>query len=204
MPNAPLLLIDVGDLPSLVAALIQPDPARLVLFHPQTESAAAQELLAAAREHERILSPAGFIVGRVGSLISTNEAAPAQARWLNELSIASSAAIASGCGGMIWPVQIGIDAEGVGRAMETAQLVGDICGLGDPTGEGLHVKLPLADRTDQEVVMLSEELGVPERAFWPCEGSGKEPCGRCGSCRRWMTAFGAARTAWPWAAVAAR
>ncbi len=209
MATAPLLLIDGGDLPSLVAAMLQPDGGRIVLFHGQRDddddAAARLQVLA---EHERIIRPAAMIFGRVGRLADSQAEVPAHVLWLNELALAAAAAFEAGCRTIIWPVQIGIDAEGLGRAMETAQLVGDIAGLADQSAaDALLFKLPLADRTDQEIVMLAEELGVPMRACWPCDGGGDEagePCDRCAGCRRWMTAFGAARVSWPWAKAAAR
>jgi hypothetical protein len=204
MPTAPLLLIDVGDLPSLVAAMIQPEGGRLVLFHPQRPDGCAAARLAVLREHERIIRPAGITFGKPGTVSNPANAVPIHMQWLSELAVAASAAIDAGCGTVIWPVQIGIDSEGVGKAMETAQLVGDICGLAEADGEGLHFKLPLVDRTDREIALLAEEVGVPARAFWPCEESGSEPCERCSECRRWMVAFGSARAEWPWAKSSVR
>jgi 7-cyano-7-deazaguanine synthase len=67
------------------------------------------------------------------------------------------------------------------RAFERLARVGTRAGV-----EGrmrLRVRAPLLRKSKAEIVRWGERLGVPWALTWSCYEGGREPCGRCDSCR---------------------
>ncbi|MHC4414355.1 MAG: 7-cyano-7-deazaguanine synthase [Planctomycetota bacterium] len=207
MPAPAVLLIDHGDLPSLVAVALAPDPAGLVLFCPRAADPAADRRLAAARRHAAAYGASRLIVEE-HAVPRTAEASPparvaaslSQARLLLH---AAAAAAGLGCSKIVSPQQVGPDARGVGEALERANMVAALVQVGaDPPGPGdLLIDLPLVELTDRQLVDLAEDAGAPWQAFWPCERGCEQPCRACGPCHRWQQAFDESGIGWPWAAV---
>jgi hypothetical protein len=226
-PDSPILLIDRGDLPSLVAAIIQPDPTRLILWHLREADEAAARRTAVVEEHASFLAAADLVVsepwpGGVG------RASDAEGLW-QALMLVQAAIIARhrGCEKIIWPVQVGPDAARVSELVDRAVTVAELAeaGGGLPTGvrRTIVIDLPLVDLDDEQIVDLADDGGAPLTAFWPCETAGSaagggprsttgarpgggatsagEPCGACGGCDRWQRAFRECGLPWPWAAV---
>jgi hypothetical protein len=185
-PKSPILLIDLADLPSLAAAMTQPDPARLILWHLRDEGGAGERRAAIVREHGELLGAAELIiseswrpdVGRAG-----DPAGLWQALMLVQAAIVARL---RACEKIIWPVQVGPDAarvsELVDRALAVAELA-DAAAAADAVtvragasaarpGATLVIDLPLVDLADEQVVDLADECGAPLRAFWPCESAG--------------------------------
>jgi hypothetical protein len=227
-PDSSILLIDRGDLPSLVAAVIQPDPTRLLLWHLRETDDAAARRRAVVEEHAAFLGAADLVVcepwtGDVG------RASDAEGLW-QALALIQAAIIARhrGCEKIIWPVQVGPDAVRVGELVDRAAGVAELAEAGrgsrigdaDGAARGLVIDLPLVDLDDEQIVDLADDAGAPPTAFWPCEtggpasdvpGSGRrassgggEPCGACGGCDRWMRAFRECGLPWPWGPREAR
>jgi len=189
-PKSPILLIDLADLPSLAAAMTQPDPARLILWHLGEEGGAAERRAAVVREHAELLGAAELIiseswrpgVGRTGD----------QAGLWQALMLVQAAIVARhrACEKIIWPVQVGPDAARVSELVDRALAVAE---LADATadaaarpggasasrpGGSLIIDLPLVDLADEQVVDLADDCGAPLRAFWPCESvTGHAPSG---------------------------
>ena len=186
MPKSPILLIDLADLPSLAAAMTQPDPARLILWHLREEGGAAERRAAVVRDQAELLGAAELIiseswrpgVGRTGD----------QAGLWQALMLVQAAIVARhrACEKIIWPVQVGPDAERVSELVDRALAVAE---LADATatadaaarpggasaarpGASLVIDLPLVDLADEQVVDLADDCGAPLRAFWPCESAG--------------------------------
>jgi hypothetical protein len=223
-PDSPILLIDRGDLPSLVAAVTQPDPTRLLLWHLRETDDAAARRRAVVDEHAAFLGALDLVVcepwtGDVG------RASDAEGLW-QALMLVQAAIIARhrGCEKIIWPVQVGPDAVRVGELVDRAAGVAELAEIrggarvGDEAAaaSGLVIDLPLVDLDDEQIVDLADDAGAPSTAFWPCEtggsasdvpgsgsrasarGGGGEPCGACGGCDRWMRAFRECGLPWPW------
>lgn len=55
--------------------------------------------------------------------------------------------------------------------------------------EGIHILLPLKDRSKADVVRLGAELGVPFGSTWSCAYDGDRHCGTCSSCQERRAAF---------------
>ncbi len=192
------LIIDEGDLPSLVVAALQGRPARLLVYHPRGTDAAAGRRESAARWHAEALGVDRLIV----------EPAAEGATDLAEMCLlvrAAAVACGAGCSRVVSCRQLGPDPGPVAQAAERAVLVGALAQVGCAPGAGerLVVELPVADLADAQLADLAEELGAPMRAFWPCSGAAERPCGRCEDCRRWTGAFREAGVPWPWAESAA-
>jgi hypothetical protein len=207
LPSGSVLLIDRGDLPALAAAVIQPDPSRLVLWHRQGSDAASAQRAAAVETHAEMLGVADLIVSEGWD--RRGVAGGAVDRGLEQSLLLLQAALVAretGCGSIIWPVQVGPDAARVGAAVDRAATMVDLA-LIDAAGPAerpadLVIDLPLVDLDEVQVVDLVDDAGAPLVAFWPCEHGGAEPCGSgCGGCDRWRRAFADLGLPWPWIAV---
>lgn len=187
------LIIDAGDLPSLVVTALQGRPAGLVVYHERRGDPAAGRRESAARWHAEALGAERMIVEPAVD-------APPELAENCLLVRAAAAACNAGCNRVLSPLQVGPDPVPVGRAAERAVLVGALFQIGAAAGaaERLVVELPVLDLTDAQVADLAGELGCPRLAFWPCAGAAERPCGRCEGCRRWAAAFREAGSPWPW------
>ena len=199
------ILIDEADLPSLVAASFRP-PQGLVLVHARRGDAAAPRRAEIVAEHEAALGASTVILDHAAG---KGSARPSIADDLAEtlletLVLVEAATLAATLGAtrVIWPRQVGPDPMLIEVALEratlAAALAGSASGCVPPAME-----TPLLDLGDEQVVDLAEDAGVPARAFWPCGAGGREPCGRCPGCARWLRAFEAQDVPWPWASATA-
>jgi hypothetical protein len=205
------LLIDRGDLPSLVAVTVESRPQHLVLYHALESDPGAGRRRAAVEEHGEVLGVRQVVVeplpaldagggGGDGTGVAGQLEGLAQAGLLLQ---AAAAARRLACPRIIWPHQVGPDPEAVGPAVERASLVAALAeiGGGQPAGPELVIDLPLVDLTDAQLADLAEDGGAVMHGFWPCAAGGDAPCGVCAGCRRWRSAFAEAGVSWPWAAV---
>jgi len=204
------LLIDRGDLPSLVAVTVESRPQHLVLYHALESDPAADRRRAAVEEHGVVLGVRQVVVEPLPALDTGSGASDAgaasQLEGLAQAGLLLQAAAAArrlACPRIIWPHQVGPDPEAVGSAVERASLVAALTeiGGGQPAGRELVIDLPLVDLTDAQLADLAEDGGAVMHGFWPCAAGGDAPCGVCAGCRRWRSAFAEAGVAWPWAAV---
>ena len=201
------LLIDRGDLPSLVAVTVESRPQHLVLYHAVESDPAAGRRRAAVEEHGEVFGVRQVVVEPLPAL-DTGGGGAGQLEGLAQAGLLLQAAAAArrlACPRIVWPHQVGPDAEAVGLAVERASLVSALAEIdgGQPARQELVIDLPLVDLTDAQLADLAEDEGAPMHAFWPCSGAGDLPCGACPGCRRWRAAFAEAGVAWPWMPVAA-
>ncbi|MDY7110548.1 MAG: 7-cyano-7-deazaguanine synthase [Planctomycetota bacterium] len=201
-PERSMLLIDRGDLPSLVAAVIQPDPARLLLWQLREGDEAAARRAAVVAEHADFLGAVRPVVSEPWSA-EVGRASDAEGLW-QALMLLQAAIIARhhGCGKIIWPVQVGPDAPRVSELVDRAAGVAELTEAGGGASaerrNAVVIDLPLVDLEDEQIVDLADDAGAPATAFWPCEAGGDEPCGACGGCDRWMRAYRECGLPWPW------
>ena len=204
MADAGTLLVDRGDLPSLVAVTIDPRPDRLVLYHAREADAAASRRQAAVEEHGAAFGVTRVVTDQwpalefdgLGHAALSPSHPPGGDDDLETACLlirASAAARRLGCPRIVWPRQVGPDADRVGRLVEQAGLVTILAG---PV-----IDLPLVDLGDEQIVDLAEDGGAPLHAFWPCSAGGAAPCETCDGCRRWRAAFDAVGAAWAWTKV---
>ncbi|MHC4273959.1 MAG: 7-cyano-7-deazaguanine synthase [Planctomycetota bacterium] len=208
MSSPGALLVDRGDLPSLVAVTLEAGPQHLALYHPLESDPAAARRRAAAEEHGAVFDIRQVVVEPLGPLDAAGGDAdpPQTAEWPGGLDQAwvllRAAAVARKLARprIIWPHQVGPDAGAVGLAVERASLVSALVEIsgGQQAGAEMVIDLPLVDLTDAQLVDLAEDAGAPMHAFWPCAGAGGLPCETCAGCRRWQAAFAEAGVAWPW------
>lgn len=201
MVSASTLVIDYGDLPSLVALALQRDPQRMVLWHPSFATDASEKLLEVAKEHGEVFGIHKIIMSKRRYELSSSQK---HAMALKEAELLLAAAIAaseSGCQKVVWPKQVGPDPKQICIAVERANLVVALAETGQTTSS-LMIDLPLVDLSEKHIVDLGDDQGMLDQSFWPCEGGQKTPCGNCNDCRRWAKGFEVAGQPWPWAAVA--
>jgi hypothetical protein len=199
MSGAGPLLIDRGDLPSLVAVALQSRPERLVLYHAEEPEPAGRRRRAAAEEHADVYGVRRLLVEPIPP-VGTGGGGLDGLAQAGLLLGAVAAARRLACSGVIWPHWLGPDAEAVGLAVERATLVSalfDVSGEQRSVAE-MAIDLPLVDLTGAQVADLAEDTGAPLHAFWPCDGVGSVPCATCGGCRQWRSAFAEAGVPWPW------
>ncbi len=166
--------------------------------------------------HAEVLDIGGFLVDGIPAIDAAPVAGgsmsdPQRIEALDDACVLMRAAAAAdrlGCSKILWPRQVGPDAERIGQAVQRANLVADVVqvGAGGTSSRRLVIELPLVDLTDERLVDLAEEGGAPMRAFQPCLDGGatfSHPCEQCDGCRRWRAAFDAVGVVWPWIPVAA-
>jgi hypothetical protein len=210
MPGQATLLIDLGDLPSLVAVTLDPKPQDLILYHAVESDPVACRRRAAAKEHGAAFDVRQVVFDQLPSLEPVGPARddPQAAQGLHQARLLLRAAAAARwleCPRIVWPHQVGPNAGAVGEAVERANLVAALAELDGRAGAAteLVIDLPLVDLADQALVDLAEDSGAPMHAFWPCSAAGDFPCRKCAGCQRWRAAFTAAGVGWPWAEVPA-
>lgn len=72
------------------------------------------------------------------------------------------------------------------RAFQTVLKKGLKAGV---QGKTIKVVAPLLHKTKKEIIALGIKLGAPYALTWSCYLGGKNPCGRCDSCRLRMKGF---------------
>ena len=201
MVSANTLVIDYGDLPSLIAVALQRDPLQLVLWHPSYTTDASEKLLAAAKEHGEVFGIQTVIMSKRRNELASGQMNAMALKEADLLLAASIAATEAGCQKVVWAKQVGPDPKQICIAVERANLVVALAETGQ-TSSSLMIDLPLVDLSEKQIVDLGDDQGLLDQSFWPCEGGQKAPCGTCINCRRWAKGFEAAGQPWPWAAVA--
>ncbi|MEE9128829.1 MAG: 7-cyano-7-deazaguanine synthase [Phycisphaerales bacterium] len=203
MSSTGVLLIDEGDLPSLVGLALERDPQQVVLWHPHGSDDAAQRRLAAVQEHGKAFSVQRVVVAQGAGAVAgeSSSSAAAMAQSVRLLS-AAAAAIRFNCPRMVWPVQIGSNSSRICQTVQRANLVVALAEIGAQKNS-LMIGVPLIDLGETQIVDLAIDQGVLGVAFWPCEtGTQDMPCGTCAECRRWSAGFDGRGQPWPWAAEA--
>lgn len=203
MASPGVLLIDDGDLPSLVGLALERDPQQVVLWHRQGTDAAAEHRLAAVQGHGQAFGvPQILVEKRSATVPDESSLATGLDRSVGLLS-AAAAAMGLNCHRIVWPTQIGSSASRICQTVERANLVVALSEVGGQKNS-LMIDLPLIDLGEAQIVDLAYEQGVLELPFWPCQTvSGGAPCGTCRGCRRWGVGFETRGHPWPWAAKTA-
>ncbi|MBT8484398.1 MAG: hypothetical protein HKO59_13865 [Phycisphaerales bacterium] len=197
-PTRTTLVIDAGDLPSLVAALLQPDPARVVLWHPRATGPAAAAQAACARSHRGLLDDAPLF--ETEAWIPPSGCAPTRAleRGLT-LTQAACVGVPLGVERIVWPIQVGPHVGAVSAAVDQATLATELieAGEGGERRGRLMIDVPFVDLDETQILDLADDAGAPP-AYWPCRLGEPEPCGGCEECGRWLAAHDRLGLPWPW------
>ncbi|MCP3904735.1 MAG: hypothetical protein GY715_14000 [Planctomycetes bacterium] len=199
-PASPIMVMDRGDLPSLTALLIEPDPSRVVLWHAPEGGPAGFRRQQMVRAHAGrfevrelvIAEPWELPVLEGDSTVDLEETGgrrrddpghlPEHLAALTVAPLLVQAVLAGhlrGCGRVVWPVQVGPNAPLVGRAVECASVASElveIAAAGHGDGPGAFIDLPLVDLSDEQVAELAEDAGLPPDGFWPCVEGAATPC----------------------------
>jgi hypothetical protein len=209
--RATAILIDLGDMPSLAAAVTQVDPVGLVLWHPGGREPAGPRRLAMAQRHVELLEPMEFLVSDphpapvVRAVLADPDAGDELLEHAIILTQTARLARRLGCSRIVWPVQVGLEPDRVCQFVDCATTVVDLIDLASQSGaEGraagtIVIETPLIDLDDDQILDLADDAGAPLGLFWPCEEGTGEPCGLCPGCHRWQQAFTRAGIPWPWA-----
>ena len=204
MADSTILLIDRGDLPSLTAISMVPDPTQLILWHPLEPDKAATSRRTVCEGHTDALGVMRLIVNDPGNSGIAEMSPPAMLFHAQMLVQAAMLACQINCSKIIWPQQIGPDFQRMGEAVDLAHMVMGLASGGHQAGfepGEFIIDLPLIDLTDEQVVDLADVSGGLMELFWPCEESRDMPCGTCHECLRWEKAFQAVNVDWPWVEV---
>ncbi len=197
VPSA--LFIDRGDLPSLAGLAVEARPHLVGLLHPREVDAAGRRREAIVARHEAAFGTGPALMLEPVPGLPAGPADPVAEACLLLRAVAAAARV--GCRRIVWPRQVGPDAEAVGEAVERARLVEDLIRRSASGFESPSIDLPVVDLADSQLADLADDTGAPLSAFWPCDDGGASPCGRCAGCRRWRAAFDDAGATWPWEAA---
>ncbi len=201
MTSVSTLVIDYGDLPSLIAVALQRDPQGMVLWHPSFSTGASEKLLEVAKEHGEVFGIQKVLMSKRRKELSSSQKHALALKEADLLLAAAIAATDAGCQKVVWPKQVGSDPKQICIAVERANLVVALAETGQ-TANTLMIDLPLVDLSEKQIVDLGDDQGMLDQSFWPCDSGQKAPCGTCIDCRRWAKGFEAAGQPWPWAAIA--
>lgn len=201
MAMASILVIDFGDLPSLIAVALQRNPQQIVLWHPSFDTDAREHLLASTKEHGEVFGIQEVILSKRQNELPGNQSHAIALMEADLLLAAAIAATEAGCQKVVWPKQVGPDPKQICIAVERANLVVALTETGQTTST-LMIDLPLVDLSEKQIVDLGDDQGMLDQSFWPCDSGQKAPCGTCIDCRRWARGFQEAGQPWPWAAIA--
>jgi hypothetical protein len=191
-----VLLIEAGDLPSLVAAFIQTSPADLVLWAGRFSHEPQIEPAWLAKKSEALGGAAAERID-LGPLAGASERTRMGIEG-QRLMRAAGDALAMGIPRIVWPAVVGPDPDDAGEALELAAAIGDVATIGVAGPDDLVIDAPLVDREGWEVVDLADDMSLPLGLARPCGRSLAGPCGGCSECDRWRAAFHQAGVAWPW------
>jgi len=201
MAASDIMLIDRGDLASLVALGLETMPRGLVIWHPVETWGPHESRRLVAERHAEVFGAQELLIAdmaEAGLQPHAEQSGPRQGLLLlTALSLAQDL----GCAKLVWPVHGGNDPERIGRSVALAQLASEMAET-DHDGSAVAVSLPVVDLSDEQLVDLADDLSVPIQDFWPCERTAEHPCGSCPECVRWMGAFEQLGLPWPWSRLA--
>lgn len=210
------LLIDRGDLASLVCLALEPERGQVMIW-PVTARPGPRRAVTEHAEAYGIKQVLGTRVHRDDADMDDGQGSSSLRDSLLLLE-GAKLALEHGCTKLIWPALVGGELEHLANEVARVQLVSSLSDLDDARAPASGrmtearsdfrapvIEMPVVDLSDGELVDLGEDAGAPMRAFWPCMlpgEAGAEPCGRCAGCRRWSAAFAHAGVAWPWEMIA--
>lgn len=215
MAKAPAVVLSSGGLHSLVCAGVASREYRVALLHIKDGRVTGDQALAAFERQAAAYKPLKTWILDASHLpamrlppetagVSTSTGSDAHAalvplRELQYLTIAAGFAKQIKASTVFWGVQHDAKAgEAVVKTIELVQLVNQTLELlGEPGGEGLHVRTPLLGLEDGQVVELGYQIGAPFAASWTCQTPLSSPCMSCPACTRRVRAFRAAGLADP-------
>lgn len=122
------------------------------------------------------------------------EQGPAGLRTSVMLVRAASFAAERGISRVVWPVHAGgeetepRDLRVIADACDRALLAGELASLDGGGDVGVKIEVPYADFSDDQLVDLASDMGIPLGVAWWCKMEGQKPCGECPACRRWSGA----------------
>jgi len=204
MGERSVLLIDHGDLPSLASLALQGESTRLILWHPQqVNDGHSSDRRKVVESHRELFNVQQTIIATLPERFDTlnqSRDLPNGLRISRVLHEALIDAVRLGCSRIVAPVHVGPDPDAICREVDRADAVAALAEM-DSDDSGNHetsapvIELPVVDFSDEQLVDVIEDAGVPREAFFPGEPGGDEY-------ERWQRAFEALGIAWPWAVAA--
>ena len=88
---------------------------------------------------------------------------------------------------IVWPVQTGTGFEAVAQMTELLVAIQQVVRL--EQGNCPVIQTPMLEWTDQQMMELGVQLGVPWQMAWSCVNATDQPCRVCPGCRRRQAAF---------------
>ncbi len=200
-----ILIIHTGDLPSLTATVLQPEPSQLVLWYPGRSAEQRSRRWIATEALGRMLDVKQVISTESPKLGLSDLEVPSELAQSHTLLESLVLAQQLSCSKIIWPLQVGPDFPALGVAVDRANTMAALIdggalfavSGGSQTAAPI-IDLPVVDLTDPQLVEILADCGGPLGMFWPCQTDQDEPCGTCLNCRRWHNAYEAAGVDWPW------
>jgi len=188
--------METGDLPSLLAVMMQTTPGevRLWIGRYSHERTYPREW-ADARCDAFGLGSASLI--DLGPLLDEGARDGLSAEGPRLLRAAADA-LAIGARRLVWPVVVGPDPDDAGTILELASAVADVATIGVAGPDDLVIDAPFVDRELWELVDLAQDMAAPLALVRPCHDARRSACGTCSNCAPWRRAFEAAAVPWPW------
>lgn len=149
----------------------------------------------AVAANARIAQAAGLTVSLAGPLPAAVSGIAASLM----LMAAGDEAARRGIGRVVWPVQFeAVDEQErltrVGGAFDRSLLAARLLSVDtrQAHGQSVLIHTPLAELTDAQLLDLAADMDAPVGTAWWCESqtsAQQPPCGKCGSCLRWLSAM---------------
>lgn len=190
-PRDRALLIDDAGPAALVAALLEPEPARVRLWCVRGVGAPSRRLDASRRRAELLGLEGVDVAGTPSPNADERTVGIESARTL---LAAAARAVETDRTRVVWPAALGDDLSQMAAAADRVRAVERLLDLEtDPTRAPIRFDLPLLDLTLDQVADLAIDLDAPGEGAWWCEHNGKAPCGACSACESWQAALQRAR-----------
>jgi len=204
MPEAPTVVVNSSGLRSLVAtavALSDTSARDVVLLHVrdgrQTSAIRAEHCMRQA-EHFQITRTVEIELPHIESdlYVPADQDGGASPLALPQtMLVALGRAIRLKARRLIWPAQFNGDFATIGRATEQVVLIEHLAQLEQQQTPA--IEMPLLELTDQQLIELGTQLGVPWELAWTCMLAQDRPCMTCQPCRHRHAAFESAGIADP-------
>ncbi len=198
MSTAPTVILSSGGMRSFAAAAIAAtaqDKPRLILLHvldARDNARVRSQHVHQQAEYFKIKTVIETELPKPKAKLQDTSQEPHATPLLHAQVLIQGLAQATDLGAnrLLWPAQVNADFDKTSRVFEQTVLAQQLAKIDHPFAATLET--PLLELSDQQLVELGGQMGLPWQMAWSCMTRGDKPCRVCTGCRRREAAFEAA------------